>query len=235
MKFVIDKQVFEKLPGIIFGVVVAHVDNRIENPDISKLLLHWVEARREELEKHNLKDHPDILPYREAFAALSMNPNKYMCSIEALCKRVQKGNGLPSINPVVDIGNAVSLKYMLPIGAHDLDKINADFAVRFSVSNDLFTPFGSDRPETPEPGELIYVSGNTVKTRRWIWRQSEDGKIEETSSHILFPIDGFETCLERVTAARDELCALIHKHFGVSAEAGLLNSKNREMTLQDID
>jgi len=232
MKFIIDSQVFEKLPGVVFGVVVARLDNRIEKPDISKLLLSHAEVRRVDLNGCNLKEHPDILPYREAFNMLSMNPNKFMCSIEALCKRIQKGNGMPSINPVVDIGNAVSLKHMLPIGAHDLGKMNTDFAVRFSLPDDRFTPFGSDDTETPDPGELIYVSGNTVKTRRWIWRQSEDGKIDETSSYILFPIDGFEVYLERVTAARDELCTLINRHFGVTAKTGLLTANNREMGLQ---
>jgi len=231
MKFAIDKEVFEKLPGAIFGVVVARVDNKGEQPEISALLLRQVEERRTDIGSANLKEHPDIVPYRDAFSKLNMNPNKFMCSIEALCKRVQKGADLPPINPVVDIGNAMSLKYMLPMGAHDLGKMAADFMVRFSEPDDRFTPFGSDEWEIPEPNELLYVSGNTVKTRRWIWRQSEDGKIEETSNYVLFPIDGFEANLDRVVAARDELCELISKYFGVHAITGLLTVENREIDL----
>jgi len=231
MKFKIEKQVFERLPGAVFGVVVARVDNRVKQPAISELLAQQAEERRLLIGEGNIKEHPDILPYREAFQKLNMNPNKFMCSIEALCKRVQKGADLPPINPVVDIGNAMSLKYMLPMGAHDLGKMSADFMVRFSSPDDRFTPFGSDETEIPEQNELLYVSGNTVKTRRWIWRQSEDGKIDETSSFILFPIDGFEQYLDRVIAARDELCALISKYFGVSAATGLLTSENKEMDL----
>ena len=231
MKFKIEKQVFERLPGAVFGVVVARVDNRVKQPAISELLAQQAEERRLLIGEGNIKEHPDILPYREAFQKLNMNPNKFMCSIEALCKRVQKGADLPPINPVVDIGNAMSLKYMLPMGAHDLGKMSTDFMVRFSAPDDRFTPFGSDETEIPEQDELIYVSGNTVKTRRWIWRQSEDGKIDETSSFILFPIDGFEQYLDRVIAARDELCALISKYFGMSAATGLLTSENKEMDL----
>jgi len=232
MKFIIDKPVFEELPGVVFGAVVAHVDNRTVKPEIAAMLEQQAAVRRVEMGECNLKEHPDILPYREAFTSLSINPNKFMCSIEALCKRVQKGSALPSINPVVDIGNAISLKYILPIGAHDLDKMNADLMVRFSTPDDRFTSFGSDEPEIPDPSELVYVSGNIVKTRRWIWRQSEDGKIDETSSCILFPIDGFEAYSDRIVAATDELCALINKHFGVSAKTGLLTAENREMDLQ---
>jgi len=231
MKFIIEKQVFERLPGAVFGAVVARVDNSVKNPEISELLARQAEERRLSIGEGNLKEHPDILPYREAFQKLNMNPNKFMCSIEALCKRVQKGADLTPINPIVDIGNAMSLKHMLPMGAHDLGKMNADFMVRFSVPEDRFTPFGTEETEIPEADELIYVSGNTVKTRRWIWRQSEDGKIDETSSYILFPIDGFEPGIDRVVAAKDELCGLISKYFGVSAKAGLLTQENREMDL----
>ena len=231
MKFIIEKAVFEKLPGVVFGAVVANVDNRKANPGIAELLIRQVAESCAEMGDCNLKEHPYIMPYREAFAALSMNPNKFMCSIEALCKRVQKGSGFPSVNPIVDLGNAVSLKYMLPMGAHDLGRMEADFMVRFSNADDRFTPFGSNETETPDPGELIYVSGNTVKTRRWIWRQSEDGKIDEESSFILFPIDGFEADLGRIAAAQEELISLIEKYFGVSAKKGLLTAENREFTL----
>ena len=233
MKFIIDKSVFEKLPGVVFGAVAARVDNKIIRPEIAELLSHQVDASCTEMGECNLKEHPYISPYREAFTALSVNPNKFMCSIEALCKRVQKGSGLPSVNPVVDLGNAVSLKYMLPMGAHDLGKMDADFMVRFSSAGDTFTPFGSNETEIPDPGELIYVTGNTVKTRRWIWRQSEDGKIDETSSYILFPIDGFESYLDRIIAAQDELAALIGRYFGVPVQKGLLTAENREMDIDD--
>lgn len=231
MKFIIDERVFEKLPGAIFGVVTAQVDNSKAIPEIAELLKRQTEALKAEICDANLKEHPFILPYREAFQKLGVNPNKFMCSIEALCKRVQKGAELPPINPVVDIGNAMSLKYMLPMGAHDLGKMNADFMVRFSAPGDRFTPFGSIETEMPEPDELVYVSGDTVKTRRWIWRQSEDGKIDETSSRILFPIDGFDVFEDRVSAARDELCGLIAEYFKVTAETGLLTAENLEMDL----
>ena len=38
MKFIIKKSVFEKLQGIVFGAVVARVDNKKANREISDLL-----------------------------------------------------------------------------------------------------------------------------------------------------------------------------------------------------
>ena len=62
-----------------------------------------------------------------------------MCSIEALMTRISKGIDIPSINPIVDLGNALSLKYELPIGVHDVDNfINEEIEIRTSTSNDIW-------------------------------------------------------------------------------------------------
>ena len=71
------------------------------------------------------------------------------------------------------------------------------------------------------------MSGHTVKTRRWIWRQSEDGKITEASGHVFFPIDGFESINgEQVAGARDELAEFIRQEFHCEVWTGYINDKN---------
>ena len=67
-----------------------------------------------------------------------------MNSIEAMFTRTSKGKGLPSISPIVDLGNTVSLKYMVPLGSHDIDTLNGDIEVRFSKEGDTFIPLGSE-------------------------------------------------------------------------------------------
>lgn len=64
--------------------------------------------------------------------------------------------------------------------------------IRFSKKGDKFVAFGSKEEEELEDGELIYCVGNEVRTRRWIWRQSEKGKITEETTDVFFPIDGFK-------------------------------------------
>lgn len=63
-----------------------------------------------------------------------------MSSIESMLARTSKGKGLPSISPIVDLGNAISLKYMVPLGAHDIDTLSGDIEVRFSKQGDIFFP-----------------------------------------------------------------------------------------------
>lgn len=233
MKFIIEKEIFEKLPNACFGVVMAKgIDNSKAYPEIEQLLDESIAAAAQRFEGKKVKEEPDILPYREAFRALDINPNKYLCSIEALFTRIAKGKGMPHINPVVDLGNAVSLKYTLPMGAHDLGGSSEDICIRLAQSGDTFLPFGGEVEETPDSGEVIYAVGHQVRTRRWTWRQSEHGKITPESTDIFFPIDGFaDFNREQVLAARDELQALVKGIFGCEAAGGFVDAEHPEMEL----
>ncbi len=228
MKFEVSKDVFNLLPDACFGVVaVFGVDNRLPRPEVSALLHGSIAECESALAGVTVKQSPDIVPYREAFRALGINPNKYMCSIEALLTRIAKGKGFPEISPIVDLGNAVSLKYRLPIGAHDMATVSRALEVRHAGEGDSFIPFGGGEAELAEPGEVVYVSDGQVRTRRWTWRQSETGKIMPETCDLLFPIDGFKSInLQRVIAARGELAGSIEKLFGARVALGMVNIDN---------
>lgn len=233
MKFIVEKEIFDKLPNACFGVVAAKgIDNSKSYKEIDSLLNESISAAAQRFTNKRVKEEADILPYREAFYALGINPNKYLCSIEALFTRIAKGKGMPHINPVVDLGNAVSLKYTIPMGAHDLGSGNEDICIRFAQKGDTFLPFGGEAEEAPDNGEVVYAVGNQVRTRRWTWRQSEHGKITPASADIFFPIDGFtDFNRDRVIAARDELYTLVKEIFGCNASVGFVDANNPEMEL----
>jgi DNA/RNA-binding domain of Phe-tRNA-synthetase-like protein len=223
MRFEIEKAVLEEAPDIVIGVVVAEgIDNSRAREGIRALLDECIAASLSGLAAR-AKEDARIVAYRDAFSRFGINPNKYPCSIEAIMTRLQKGGQLPSINAVVDLGNAVSIKYILPIGAHDLAQIVGELSLRKARPGDRFLPFGSAEEEAPEEGEIVYASGDRVRTRRWMWRQSETGKIGEESSHVFFPIDGFASFNEEaVIKARDELARLIESELGGRTVTGLV-------------
>lgn len=233
MKFRVEKEIFDKLPNVCFGVVVAkNIDNSQLYPEIEQLLTESIETARLHFDGKKVKEEPSILPYREAFRSLEINPNKYPCSIEALFTRIAKGKGMPCINPVVDLGNAISLKYTLPMGAHDLGDGSDDICIRLAEDRDTFLPFGADTEEKPDIGEVVYAVGSQVRTRRWTWRQSENGKITEKSSYIFFPIDGFSDFnKEQVILARDELDSLVKQIFKCETIVGIVDINHPEMEL----
>ncbi len=228
MKFVIENKVFETLNDMCVAVIVAKgIDNSKKIDEISSMLKDSITNAEKEFENIKVKESEYIKCYREAFQKLNINPNKFMCSIEALLTRISKKKGMPEINAVVDLVNAVSIKYKLPMGAHDLDSMKEDFYIRYSVNGDIFLPFGETNTEEVDNNELVYVTSSDVRTRRWIWRQSEHGKIIETSSNIIFPIDAFIGVNDdKAIKARDELSELLSKFFNCEIKTGLIDAKN---------
>ena len=232
MKFSISPEVFEKLPQACFGVAAVQDAQPSAQADqaIADLLAQAVTHCQAALEGVALKQSPEILPYREAFRALGLNPNKYPCSIEALLTRIAKGKGMPSINTLVDLGNAVSLEHRLPIGAHDIATFrDGILEVRPAVEGDRFIPFGGGEAELPDLGEIVYVSGGEVRTRRWTWRQSETGKITPETRSVLYPVDGFlDQNRDEVLAARDELARLAQTLLGARVTVGFIDRDHPE-------
>jgi DNA/RNA-binding domain of Phe-tRNA-synthetase-like protein len=228
MKFSVDENIFKALDTVCFAVIIAHdIDNTMENPNIQKLLEENKRLCQSSLNEVNVKESESVLCYRNAFRNLHINPNKYMCSIEALLTRISKGKDIPNINTAVDLGNAISLKYKVPIGAHDLDTVNGEIALRFSQENDYFIPFGSTERESVDQNEVVYATGHSVRTRRWAWRQSEEGKITEQSKNIFFPIDGFsDVNMDRMLSAQKELCNLLKQELGCNVSTGWVDAKN---------
>lgn len=229
MKFTIADEVFAKLPDVCFGFVYATgIDNTGNSTEIGALLDQSIRGVEERFGESKVKEAPELKCYREAFTTLGINPNKFLSSIEAMVTRISKGKGFPHINSVVDLGNAISLKYLVPLGAHDVDSASGDIQVRFSKAGDHFIPFGEGGAEILDDGELIYAVREEVKTRRWIWRQSEIGKVTEKSRNIFLPIDGFILNKEQVLGARDELAHLLQKFFGCKVKVGFLDKEHRE-------
>ena len=118
------------------------------------------------------------------------------------------------------------MKYLLAVGAHDLANAQENsIAVRFSEAGDLFRPMGTLTDEAVQ--RPVYVSRHQVKTRRFIWRQSDDGKITNLTTEYLIPLDGFiGTNDDDVIKARDEFASLLTEWFGASVSTGFVSKEN---------
>lgn len=59
--------------------------------------------------------------WAEVFRRFGAKPQRTSCSAEALRKRVLRDGSLPRVNPVVDLYNAISLRFAVPVGGENLD------------------------------------------------------------------------------------------------------------------
>ena len=185
-------EIFELYPGYVRGVVVADgVSNGLaEKPDLVHAL-RQAEAdilRRDDL--GNLAEHPRIASWRAAYAKFGARPSKFFSSIEALVRRVLKGGQLPYINDLAAIGTVFSLRYLIPVGGHDIGDVHDGLSLDLARGDESFLPLGSDTPESPEIGEVVYLDGKVVLCRRWTWRQAEFTKLSQDTHYVAINVDG---------------------------------------------
>ena len=227
MLFKIESQII-KTDVYTCAVAVRGLNNALPQENIRTMLHEEVQKAYSEMQTTAVKEMEALKPYRNALRELGINPNKYPCSIEAILTRISKKGDFPSISPIVDLGNYISIKYRLPVGVHDLGTINDCLAIRLATDDDCMNAENNLEKDTLQTGEPVYVTGNSVRTRRWMWRQTPAGRITEKSTDFLFPIDGFESNKETVEAACRELVTLLKELFHVDAEFGILNRSNTE-------
>jgi DNA/RNA-binding domain of Phe-tRNA-synthetase-like protein len=184
-------EVFAKYPGYVRGVVLAYgVANR-ESPDELVHLLREAEAHvRKTVDLASIAEHPHIKAWREAYRAFGAKPSEFRSSIEAMARRALRNDSLPSINALVDIGNVISLQYLVPAGTHAIDLVTEDLALRPAGGAETFTALGSATVEHPEPGEIVFAQGDRVLTRRWTWRQGLDTLTQLDTRAVEFNVDG---------------------------------------------
>lgn len=135
---------------------------------------------------------PGVAAWRSAYKLFGIKKTSYRSSVERLIKRVQAGDSLPQINPLVDLYNAVSLTHGFCCGADDLDKTSGDLAFRFSRSGDTFLDMGAaqgdDPNDPPKAGEVVYADEGHVLCRRWNWRQDARSAVTPQTRHAIVTI-----------------------------------------------
>jgi DNA/RNA-binding domain of Phe-tRNA-synthetase-like protein len=135
----------------------------------------------------------------------------YRSSVEHLLKRVKAGEGLPSVNLLVDLYNAVSLTHVLCCGADDLDKVMPPLAFRYACPTDTFIDIGAaageDPKDPPKPGEVVYADDRHVLCRRWNWRQDARSAISPATRRAVITLQG--NGIGDVEAAADDLTRLL--------------------------
>jgi DNA/RNA-binding domain of Phe-tRNA-synthetase-like protein len=216
MFFSIQKELFDRLPDLTIGVVAAAgLDNSRPSPEIEAFLLQTVGALRGSFQAEKVQDHPRIRPWRTAFSKLGISGSKFPSSIESMARRILRDDPFPTVNPLVNLYNSISLKHLVPMGGHDLDPLTGNILLGFSEGWEPFTPMGGGEKITVPKGELVYRDDQEVLTRNWVWRQCDKDKTTEKTKNIFIPIDVLGE-LGRGVAEEiiQELVDLIPRYFG---------------------
>ena len=230
MKDIVSREVLAKFPAYVRGVVIARgVNNSGEHQKLIELLRKAEQNATQDESLQDIKNHPRIAPWRQAYADFGTNPNKFYCSIESLGRRARRGDQLPYINTLVALFNYFSLKHMVPSGGDDLNSADGDLRLTLAEGDEPFTPLGSDEIEYPPPDEVIYVDNSKVMCRRWNWRQGDQTKLNPDTSNVAINVD----CLPPVAkgeakAITEELAELVREFCGGEVTYFLLDAARNE-------
>jgi DNA/RNA-binding domain of Phe-tRNA-synthetase-like protein len=207
-----DEELLEVFPTTRGGVIHAvGLDN---NGTAAKLTDRFQEEQgevKDDLGDKLLSELPSISAWRSAFSRFGVKPTQYRSAAEALLRRLTKQGDIPSINPLVDIANLVSIRHRLPVAVFDQAAASGVTTVRFAEGTESFTDLGADVVSHPDSGEVIFVDeAGLVSARRWCWRQSDQSAAGPITVEALITVEGHhEGATEDVAAALEDLLGLL--------------------------
>ena len=146
----ISPDVFARFPGYVRGVVIAYeVTNGASPPELIELLRRAEESVRARATIEQIAEEPRIKAWRDAYRAFGAKPAEFRSSVEAMARRALRGDELPAINALVDIGNIISLRHLIPAGGHAIDVLKRDIELRFATGEEEFVALRHQRCGTP--------------------------------------------------------------------------------------
>lgn len=218
------------------GVIVAHgINNKLHQDEIKKLLKHAQDDLIAKMKAEELSEHPHIAAWRAAYKVFGATPKKHLSSVENLAQNALKGKEFAPISPLVDLYNAVSLKYLLPAGGEDLDTIVGD--IRLTIAGPSESPvilLGQQEARAPEAGEVMYADAEGAICRRWNWKEVERTKLTEKTKNAILVLEALPPVKRSILeAATHELANLIAKQCGGTVTVDILDQKHKTVQLKD--
>jgi DNA/RNA-binding domain of Phe-tRNA-synthetase-like protein len=153
---------------------------------------------------------PEIAAWRGAFLGFGVKPRVARSSVEALLRRID--NGLPRVNRLTDIYNAVSVQHLLPVGGENIDQYSGPPRLARAGGDEPFDTVADGSPITlnPAPGEVVWRDDLGITCRRWNWRQCVRTRLDESTENVLFILDALApTSPEALHAATEALVTAV--------------------------
>jgi DNA/RNA-binding domain of Phe-tRNA-synthetase-like protein len=203
----VDAAVTELRPDYrAFLVAVAGMTPSPSDRASEELLTRAEAAAADLLVDRPVAEVPHVAAWREAYRAFGAKPQRTRNSLEALLRRAEAG--LPRVNQLTDIYNAISVLHQVPLGGENLDAYAGAPRLVRATGDEAFDTVDDGRPviENPEPGEVVWRDDQDVTCRRWNWRQGRRTQLTPGTTSALFILDALSPMPgDALVAAGDDL------------------------------
>lgn len=228
MKFSVDKQIFDQNHDFKVGIIVIKNLNLNRRISPVEALLRGIAAQRgREFAEKDIHDEQMVKVWDMAYGRFGISPRKFLPSIAALLKRVKDGKEIPHINPIVDLYNYFSLKYLLPIGGEDLDCLAGDLKLTYTKGGEAFRPLGSINVEEAGEGEVAYMDKGGITCRFWNHRECERTKFTNKTVNAAIMVEDLSNMhMDKFGQLIEEIAKAIDKYIGGRINTYILNEEN---------
>lgn len=227
MKFKVEKEVFEKFPDLIVAVpVILGFDNTKSAEVILRISREAENGLRSGMTLDKFWADPRITKYLECFKAFGSDPEEFPPSHVALGRRILEGKDLPDINPLVNLYNATSVKYLTPFGGEDLNALYGDFVLKVARGGEQWIGIGAKGSKPASPGELVWGDDYDLSTRALDWRQCERTKITPQTANGYFVMEGFVVNKNNIKKAAEDFIEKAMRHLSGKGEIYWLDKNN---------
>jgi DNA/RNA-binding domain of Phe-tRNA-synthetase-like protein len=183
MDFQHSARLWGDFPALVPGVLYAEgIDRDVEVGARADRFAAVAKARLADGPESEL---PEIQAWRRAFTKMGLKPTQYRCAAESLLRRFRKEGSLPRLHPLVDLCNAVSLAFAIPVAVLDAGQVAWPLEVRYAVGDEDYLTFAGDT-EHPAAGEVIFADhAGRAHARRWTNRQSGRSAVRDSTAAVL--------------------------------------------------
>ena len=173
----------------------------------------------------------EIQAWRRAFAAMGLKPTQYRCASESLLRRFRKEGTLPRLHPLVDLCNAVSLAFAIPVAVFDMAKVTSHLQVRYADGDEDYLTFSGDL-EHPAPGEMIFADqAGRAHARRWSNRQSAYSAVGSATTDALIVAEALhDSAASDVAELMAAIASELNGAWAITPEVAVLTPSSPRFT-----
>lgn len=208
MYFQHSPEIWADHPNLVAGVAFA--TGITPDARVSSRVAGFTATAADRLATSSVAELPEIQAWRRAFSRMGLKPTQYRSASEALLRRFAKEGALPEIHPLIDLCNAISLAFGIPIAVFDVAKISHHLEVRYATGRESFLTFSGDM-ESPDADEVIFVDAAArAHARRWTNRQSGHSAVRGGTTVVLMVAEAMHSSAsadipDLVTTLADEV------------------------------
>ena len=233
MQFQHSADIWRDFPHLVPGIL--YIDGITNTAAISAD--RFYDAARARLATVNSESElPEIQAWRRAFAQLGLKPTQYRCAAESLLRRFRKEGGLPALHPLVDLCNAISLAYAIPVAALDAAQVDGPLEVRYATGDETYLTFAGET-EHPAPAEVIFADrSGQAHARRWTNRQSGRSAVRDSTSTVLIVAEALhDEAHKDIPDLLETLAAQIQACWGGPPQTAILTAAAPRFTPEQTE